>query len=178
MRSKLRLRTALVTVPLILLASVAMPITTSGTAQAASCNTTAKFSWGNNCTTSSGAHSNFAVAIQVIIQIYDQQRCGPLIAIDGYFGSQTASAVKCWQYGHGLSADGVVGPQTWTSLGNSLSYYTAVGSYYYYVSQYNVDFRMNGSTGVWQYGGPYTGSEWTTLNTSTPPNPIWVDCCS
>src|SRR5438270_3738463 len=152
----LRLRTALVAV-LSLMAAIAIPIATSGTAQAASCNTTAKFSWYNNCTvsTSSYSHSNFTVAIQVMVQIYDQDHCGPLIGIDGYYGSQTANAVKCWQAGHGLSADGVVGPQTWTSLMNALSYYSTVGSNLYYVSQYNVDFRENNSTGVWAYGGPY-----------------------
>jgi peptidoglycan hydrolase-like protein with peptidoglycan-binding domain len=178
MRAMLRLRTALAAA-LILGASVAIPIATSGTAEAASCNTTATSDWSNNClvSTSSYSHSNFVVVIQTIVQIYDQDHCGPLIAIDGYYGSDTANAVKCWQSGHGLSADGVVGPQTWSSLGNALSYYTAVGSYYYYISQYNVDFRMNGTSKVWGYGGPYTGSQWTTMNTSTPPVPIYIDCC-
>ena len=179
MRAMLRLRTALVAA-LTLIVTIAIPIATSGTAQAASCNTAAKSSWYNNCTvsTSSYSHSNFTVVIQVMVQIYDQDSCGPLIALDGYYGSDTANAVKCWQAGHKLSVDGVVGPQTWTSFMNALSEYTDTGGWYYYVSQYNVDFRENVSTGVWQYGGPYAGSQWTPVNSSVPPVPIWVDCCS
>jgi peptidoglycan hydrolase-like protein with peptidoglycan-binding domain len=179
MHAILRLRTALAAA-LILGASVAIPIATSGTAEAASCNTTATSNWANNClvSTSSYSHSNFVVVIQTIIQIYDEDFCGPLIAVDGYYGSDTATAVECWQRGHKLSADGVVGPQTWESLESALGYYTAVGSYYYYISQDYVDFRMNGTSLVWGYGGPYTGSEWTTMNTATPPVPIWIDCCN
>jgi len=33
--------------------------------------------------------------------------------IDGNFGPQTASLTKQWQTAHGLTADGVVGPNTW-----------------------------------------------------------------
>jgi len=174
----LRLRTALVAA-LILISSVAIPLATSGTAQAATCNTTAISDWSNNCTvsTSSHSHSNMTVAIQIMIWQLDQQECGPLIAIDGYYGSGTANAVKCWQHYHGLTADGVVGPQTWSSLGSALIYHSAAGSYYYYYNQNYVDFRMNGNTGVWAYGGPYAGSQWTTMNTSVPPNPIWVGMC-
>lgn len=168
---------AMLTAALILIASVAIPVLTSGTAEAATCNTTAKSSWANNCTTSDGAHSNYVVAIQTIVEIYDQDLCGPLIAIDGYFGSDTVSAVECWQSGHGLSVDGVVGPKTWTSLESALAYYDTVGAYKYYISQDEVDFRETTSTGVWAYGGPYTGSPWTNLNTSTPPVPISVGCC-
>jgi peptidoglycan hydrolase-like protein with peptidoglycan-binding domain len=176
--SKLRSRAALAAAPLILIASVAMPMAASGTAQAASCNTTAKFSWSNTCTVSSGAHSNLVVVIQIMTWQLDQQECGPLIAIDGYFGPDTKNAVECWQRAHGLTVDGIVGPQTWASLGNALIYNSASGSYYYYYNEYYVDFRMNGSTGVWAYGGPYAGSQWTTMNTSVPPNPIWVgQCC-
>ena len=36
--------------------------------------------------------------------------------IDGNFGSATESAVKDFQSGNGLSADGIVGPQTWAKL--------------------------------------------------------------
>ena len=40
--------------------------------------------------------------------------CG---SVDGIFGAKTRSAVKAYQKGHGLKVDGIVGTQTWTSLG-------------------------------------------------------------
>jgi peptidoglycan hydrolase-like protein with peptidoglycan-binding domain len=36
--------------------------------------------------------------------------------IDGYFGSLSASAVRAFQRARGLSADGIVGSQTWAAL--------------------------------------------------------------
>jgi peptidoglycan hydrolase-like protein with peptidoglycan-binding domain len=41
--------------------------------------------------------------------------CGPLEA-DGFFGSDTESAVKLFQTRRGVLADGVVGPLTWAEL--------------------------------------------------------------
>jgi len=37
--------------------------------------------------------------------------------IDGIYGPATAGAVKNYQQARGLTADGIVGPQTWTNLG-------------------------------------------------------------
>lgn len=39
------------------------------------------------------------------------------LALDGIFGPATEGAVKRWQASQGLSADGIVGPLTWASLG-------------------------------------------------------------
>src|SRR5438045_8830728 len=36
--------------------------------------------------------------------------------IDGNFGSAREAAVKDFQSGNGLTADGIVGPQTWSKL--------------------------------------------------------------
>jgi peptidoglycan hydrolase-like protein with peptidoglycan-binding domain len=38
------------------------------------------------------------------------------INVDGVFGGQVESAVKSFQTGAGLTADGVVGPHTWAAL--------------------------------------------------------------
>jgi peptidoglycan hydrolase-like protein with peptidoglycan-binding domain len=41
---------------------------------------------------------------------------GQNIAVDGIFGPKTEDAVKAFQQSKGLSADGIVGPQTWPKL--------------------------------------------------------------
>lgn len=38
------------------------------------------------------------------------------VAVDGIFGPNTEAAVKAFQQGNGLAADGIVGPQTWPKL--------------------------------------------------------------
>ena len=38
------------------------------------------------------------------------------INVDGVFGPQLEAAVKSFQEGAGLVADGIVGPQTWNAL--------------------------------------------------------------
>jgi peptidoglycan hydrolase-like protein with peptidoglycan-binding domain len=38
------------------------------------------------------------------------------LTVDGYFGSLTETAVQNWQSKNYLTVDGIVGPQTWTSL--------------------------------------------------------------
>ncbi|HEU5226676.1 MAG TPA: peptidoglycan-binding protein [Ktedonobacteraceae bacterium] len=67
-----------------------------------------------------GASGENVFSIQLMLQAH-----GTSLSIDGSFGSQTASTVKAFQSAHSLSADGVVGPQTWpvliitTSQGNT-----------------------------------------------------------
>ncbi len=45
---------------------------------------------------------------------YIQFRCGG--SIDGIFGNITKSYVESWQSSHSLTADGIVGPATWSML--------------------------------------------------------------
>jgi peptidoglycan hydrolase-like protein with peptidoglycan-binding domain len=40
----------------------------------------------------------------------------PSLTVDGTFGSQLEAAVKVFQEGAGLTADGIVGPLTWAAL--------------------------------------------------------------
>lgn len=47
--------------------------------------------------------------------VWLQQRLG--VPADGTFGPQTDAAVRNFQAGRGLTADGIVGAKTWAALG-------------------------------------------------------------
>lgn len=53
---------------------------------------------------------------QVTVLQYLLRHRGYTLAVDGAFGSGTASSVRGFQSANGLSADGIVGPATWSRL--------------------------------------------------------------
>jgi zinc D-Ala-D-Ala carboxypeptidase len=69
---------------------------------------------------SSGGYSTCVGYIQSILRQYNQ-----VTAVDNNFGPATLTAVKQFQRGNGLTADGVVGANTWQKLcafGKSATY--------------------------------------------------------
>lgn len=58
-------------------------------------------------------------AVEYLQTVLKQQGydCG---TVDGIFGSKTVSAVKAYQYDHGLTPDGVVGAHTWAALDSAI----------------------------------------------------------
>jgi peptidoglycan hydrolase-like protein with peptidoglycan-binding domain len=62
-------------------------------------------------TQSSGNRGVDVLAVQYLLQSH-----GISVAADGIFGSGTAGAVRTFQSRRGLTVDGIVGPQTWGAL--------------------------------------------------------------
>jgi peptidoglycan hydrolase-like protein with peptidoglycan-binding domain len=56
-----------------------------------------------------GSHGDAVRELQSRLQI-------PWLKADGDFGEATELAVKAYQVSHGLTADGVVGKETWAQL--------------------------------------------------------------
>lgn len=145
---------------LALLLAVALPlgaaITIPAAASAASCNTKATSSWSNNCTDAQGNASNMVIAIQTVLAMYHAAHsvCSPG-TIDGVFGANTNSAVRCFQSHTGLSVDGIVGPNTWSKLQSQLNTHFCDGSWCYYSDNtggaisYGTAFRQWAPSGVW-----------------------------
>ncbi len=53
-------------------------------------------------------------------------------SLDGLWGSQTYNAVQSYQSARGLSADGIVGTNTWTEMWQDVDYEYRSGAYEYY----------------------------------------------
>jgi peptidoglycan hydrolase-like protein with peptidoglycan-binding domain len=58
-----------------------------------------------------GADSQVVTGIQYLLRAR-----GHAVVVDGQYGPATADAVTAFQSGAGLTADGIVGPQTWPAL--------------------------------------------------------------
>jgi Putative peptidoglycan binding domain len=127
----------------------------------AGCDTRALFSsWNQNCwlgqdDTQYDRHGNYTKGVQEILFYSFFQP----ISIDGNFGSQTTARMEEFQFAHGLSADGVVGTNTWAALRNKLVLDFDDGSTWrYYNAADSSDFRNF----VWKYGA--TNQPWSVLN--------------
>lgn len=74
--------------------------------------------WGDEGTLSRTSHSRSnAVMLWQIVLWADGKFSGPS---DCIFGPATEAATKNWQRAHGLTADGIVGPQTFAKADNYL----------------------------------------------------------
>ena len=75
-------------------------------------------SWGGT-TLRQGSTGSAVGQLQFWLNTLAQYDAGiPSTAVDGVFGSRTAAAVRAFQRREGLTADGVVGRTTWTTLYN------------------------------------------------------------
>jgi peptidoglycan hydrolase-like protein with peptidoglycan-binding domain len=128
---------------LVPLAIVASP----GTALAAGCNSNAVGSWSNNCTVVEGDSGNLVRGVQAYAD--EIEGCGGIVD-DGSFGPATLKAVKCLQVRLGVTADGSVGPITWSTMQADLSRTTTSGGWVYYGADIGAEqFRESTSTNVW-----------------------------
>lgn len=60
-----------------------------------------------------GSRGEYVLAWQKMLNL-NGYYCG---LEDGIFGKNTETAVKAWQASHGLDPDGIIGKQTWASIG-------------------------------------------------------------
>lgn len=60
-----------------------------------------------------GAKGAAVVELQSLL---NRAGASPALVVDGDFGARTSGAVLAFQRGRGLTADGIVGPQTWAAL--------------------------------------------------------------
>lgn len=78
------------------------------------------------------------IAVQVNVSA-----AGYPVAIDGYYGQETYTAIKNYQASRGLQVDGCVGPNTWSAMQADLVFIQrdVVGyEYYYYLNNPNAEY--------------------------------------
>jgi hypothetical protein len=124
-----------------------------GTAFAAGCNTATTGPWKNNCTVSQGASSKLVEVIQYSVN--QENAFCPVVSVDGIFGPATLAGVKCFQSHLHLTADGIVGPNTWNAMEGILLPGPLQGNWNYlgYYGGAHMDDRYWVPSGAWYFLG-------------------------
>ena len=138
-----------------------------GSAYANGCNTAATGNWSNNCTVSEGAYSNYVYVIQQEVNSLDGS-CGSL-NLDGSFGQATYNGVVCYQKYWQITADGVVGPQTWGEMYSHLTYISRNGDWSYWATCgiCSANVRKWVPSGNW-YLLYFPTNKWVRMNINAP----------
>ncbi|MEO3749240.1 D-Ala-D-Ala carboxypeptidase family metallohydrolase [Streptomyces sp. B6B3] len=97
----------LLTLVMVGTASVAISVSTAGTAQADGC-----YTWSG--TLQQGDSGEAVRQLQIRVSGYPGR--GAVLALDGEYGPATAAAVQRFQQAYGLSADGIAGSQTFNQI--------------------------------------------------------------
>lgn len=100
--------------------------------------------------------------------------CDPTIT--GEFSATTTTAVECFQRDHGLSVDGIIGPNTWGKLQAQLKKETSScdpsGWCYFSTGGIPDEFRQWTPSGVWYVFtsiNPDGSDHYGQVNNSLPP---------
>jgi peptidoglycan hydrolase-like protein with peptidoglycan-binding domain len=99
---------------LIAMPTVAMAATSNSTQQQTSTPNAVAYSYPEHLI----QYGSTGVYVKEIQQRLNQLPNSNAGQVDGFFGPKTIIAVKLFQMSHGLTADGVVGQQTWNTLFN------------------------------------------------------------
>ncbi|MDQ0191179.1 peptidoglycan-binding protein [Alicyclobacillus cycloheptanicus] len=70
------------------------------------------------------------MAVQEMVQAYGCSIGGS--GLDGIYGPDTQRGIECYQKLKGLTADGIVGPNTWLALSKDLQLTQSEGGIWYY----------------------------------------------
>jgi hypothetical protein len=97
--------------------------------------------------------------------------------VDGVFGPNTEAATRTWQRNHGITADGIVGPQTWSTAFGYIAPENIQAGYIFY--RYDggngpVFFRKNLTSNVWWFAGPINPFTDTDYPNITPHSCIGI----